>query len=168
MKKAIALLTLFGMVIFTQKEALAFDDNRLNLFVYISKDYMQIWARGGSLPEMFYKECKEGNTINLCVLRKESEEEPGEIETSRSVYDELAKVLSLIHNRFIDSPDVDEIIIAVDDDIATSIVLRVQHEAKAAGFSKIIVSESKLKVFPRSKPRLEDRTKIRGSLKKAL
>jgi hypothetical protein len=203
MKKAIVLLTLFSMVIFVQKEALAFEDNRLSLLVHISKDYLQIWAMGGYLPEMFYKECKEGNTINLCVLRKESEEYPGEIEMSvysksdsayidsnndfitklsdvspgsivstlaknsarklacgqsspgvedicingkpaislrpRSVYDELAWALTLIRLRFIDSHDVDEITIAVDDDIATSTILRVQHEAKSAGFFKIIV-----------------------------
>jgi hypothetical protein len=215
MKKAIALLTLFGMVIFTQKEALAGDHNRLELAMAISEDYpcLQIWAQGGLVSTIYYKECNKGNAIDLCVLRKEEEEEPGEIEMSvysksdsayidsnynfitklsdvnpgsvvstlaknsarklacgqsspgvedicingksaislrpLSFYDELARVLILIRNRFIDSPDVDEItIFTIEDEVITiSTMLRVQHEAKAAGFSKINLK----KLFPYGK-----------------
>ncbi|MDR0516576.1 MAG: hypothetical protein LBH25_05970, partial [Fibromonadaceae bacterium] len=57
-------------------------DNNLNLTVAISKDYLEIWARGGSLPKIFYKECNDGKKMNLCVLHKESEEDPGIIKMS--------------------------------------------------------------------------------------
>ena len=42
------------------------DDNALALTVAISKEYLEIWARGGSLPKVFFKEmwtfrCKSDN-----------------------------------------------------------------------------------------------------------
>jgi biopolymer transport protein ExbD len=55
----------------------------------------------------------------------------------RSIYDELAKLLIMIHNRFIDSPDADEIVIIAEDEIAVSKVFQVHHEARTAGFFKI-------------------------------
>jgi biopolymer transport protein ExbD len=115
------------------------DDQNLNLSVLISKDYFEIWARGGSLPMIFYKECKDGKTIKLCVLHRESEEDPGKIEIPiRSVYDELARLLVLIRKRFIDNPDVDEIIIFYEEDeIEISKVLQLHYEARIAGFSKV-------------------------------
>jgi len=176
-------------------------DNNLNLTVAISQEYLEIWARGGSLPKVFHKECHDGKTLNLCALHKESEEDPGKILMSvyskrdsayidsnnefieeinliqpgatvatlskyssrklacgqtapgvedictngklavtlrpRSAYDELAKTLIAIHNRFIDSPDAKEIRIVADYDIEISKVLKVHHEAKTAGFTKI-------------------------------
>jgi biopolymer transport protein ExbD len=61
----------------------------------------------------------------------------------RSVYDEFARLLVMIRNRFIDSPDIDEIIIFEDDEIAISKVLQLHHEARTAGFSKVRLAKLK-------------------------
>ena len=175
-------------------------DYALDLAVVISDKYIEIRARGGSLPKIFYKECLDGSTTKLCVLHKESEEDPGKIVMSvysksdsayldrnnefitelsavkpgaivktlaesslrklacgqsapgvedicidgnpaislrpRSAYDELAKTLIMIHNRFIDSPDIGKANILADDNLAIWKVLQVHHEARRAGFSK--------------------------------
>ncbi|MDR1812124.1 MAG: hypothetical protein LBQ87_04810 [Candidatus Fibromonas sp.] len=216
------------------------DEHALNLTVAISRDYVEIWARGGSLPKVFFKEmwtfrcksdndtitydpniissknppkCQDGSvldtgkfkysieTINLWALHKESEEDPGKILMSvysksdsayldgnnefitslgevkpganvatlsessgrrlacgqaaagvedicsdgkpavslrpRSAYDELAKSLIMIHNRFIDSPDADAIIVLADDDTAFDKIINVMDRARDAGFFKI-------------------------------
>jgi len=216
------------------------DDNALNLTVALSKEYIEIWARGGSLPKVFFKEmwtfrcrsdndtitydpntigesnppkCKDGSTldaekfkysietIGLWALHKESDEDPGKILMSvysksdsayldgnnefittldvvkqgatvatlaessarrlacgqssagvedmcvdgksavtlrpRSAYDELAKSLIMIHNRFIDSPDADNIIVLADDDTAFDKIISVMDRARDAGFFKI-------------------------------
>jgi len=217
------------------------DDNALNLTVALTKDYVEIWARGGSLPKVFFKEmwtfrckidndtitydpgtisessppkCQNGTvldadkykysieTIHLWTLLKESEEDPGKIQMSvysksdsayldgnnefitslgeirtgavvatlaessarklacgqtapgvedmcnsegkpaislrpRSAYDELAKTLIMIHNRFIDSPDADNIIVLADDDTAFDKIISVMDRARDAGFFKI-------------------------------
>jgi len=217
------------------------DDNALNLTVALTKDYVEIWARGGSLPKVFFKEmwtfrckidsdtitydpstisessppkCQNGTvldadkykysieTIHLWTLFKESEEDPGKIQMSvysksdsayldgnnefitslseirtgavvatlaessarklacgqtapgvedmcnsegkpaitlrpRSAYDELAKTLIMIHNRFIDSPDADNIIVLADDDTAFDKIISVMDRARDAGFFKI-------------------------------
>jgi TonB family protein len=55
----------------------------------------------------------------------------------RSAYDELAKTLIMIHNRFIDSPDADNITIVADDKISEKIIASVMDRAKMAGFYKI-------------------------------
>jgi biopolymer transport protein ExbD len=217
------------------------DDNALNLTVALSRDYVEIWARGGSLPKVFFREmwtfrcksdndtitydpktisssnppkCKDGSvldgekfkysieTIDLWALHKESEEDPGKILMSvysksdsayidpnnnefitshegiqpgatvatlaessarrlacgqsapgvedicvdgkrattfkpRSAYDELAKMLIMIHGRFIDSPDSDNIIVLADDDTAFDKIISVMDRARDAGFVKI-------------------------------
>jgi len=169
--------------------------------VAIFEEYLEIWARGGTLPKIFYKECHDGKTLDLCVLHKNSEEDSCEILMSvyskkdsvyldgnnafiddinlirpgatvatlalnsarklacgqttpgvedictngnlavtlrpRSAYDELARALISIHDRFIDSHDANETIIIADDDIDISKILKVHHEAKTAGFTKI-------------------------------
>lgn len=222
------------------------DDNALNLTVALTKDYVEIWARGGSLPKVFFKEawtfrckvdgdtityqniddlsatsppkCANGTvmdgekfkysieTIHLWALAKESEEDPGKILMSvysksdsayldgnnefietladiktgatvatlaessarrlacgqtapgvedicnsegkpaitlrpRSAYDELAKSLIAIHNRFIDSPDADNIIVVADDDTAFDKIISVMDRARDAGFFKINLSK---------------------------
>ncbi|MDR2582207.1 MAG: hypothetical protein LBC75_01860 [Fibromonadaceae bacterium] len=220
------------------------DDNALNLTVALSSGYVEIWARGGSLPKVFFKEmwtfrCKSDNdtitydpstigasnppkcqdgtvldaekfkysieTIHLWTLHKESEEDPGKIEMSvysrsdsayldgnnefiteksaaqpgstvatlsesssrrlacgqsavgvedicsdgklaitlrpRSAYDELAKSLIMIHNRFIDSPDADNIIVLADDDTAFDKIINIMDRARDAGFFKINLSK---------------------------
>jgi len=220
------------------------DDNALNLTVALSKDYIEIWARGGSLPKIFFKEmwtfrckgdgdtitydpnivsesnppkCQNGivldaekykysiETIHLWALHKESEEDPGKIlksvysindsayldlnnefiisltqtqpgtsvatlaessrrtleclppgavnrpgvenicsegkpaisERPRSAYDELAKLLIMLHAAFIDSPDSDNIIVLADDDTAFDKIISVMDRARDAGFVKI-------------------------------
>jgi len=55
----------------------------------------------------------------------------------RSAYDELAKLLIMIHNRFIDSPDANSIIILADDDIDISKIILTMQRAREAGFYKI-------------------------------
>jgi biopolymer transport protein ExbD len=217
------------------------DPNELALTVAISKEYLEIWARGGSLPKVFFREmwtfrcksdndtitynpstisaasppkCQDGSvldgekyvysieTIGLWTIHKESEEDPGIVEMSvysksdsayldgnndfitsltsistgatvatlaessnrklacrqsapgvedicdsegrpavtlrpRSAYDELAKTLIMIHNRFIDSPDADNIIVLADDDTAFDKIISVMDRAREAGFFKI-------------------------------
>jgi hypothetical protein len=137
------------------------DEQLLYLTVAISKDRLEIYARGGSLP-MFYKE--EG--ANLWALHKESEKDLGKIKMSedicsngksatcfklRSVYDELARHLIMIHNRFIDDPTVNEISIYFTDDLfadnldsldlawnkTLNKIVKIMDTAKAAGFYKI-------------------------------
>jgi len=221
------------------------DDNALNLTVALTKDYVEIWARGGSLPKVYFKEmwtfrckvdsdtitydpntlssssppkCQNGTvldsekykfsieTIHLWALHKESEEDPGKVLMSvysksdsayldgnnefietladirtgatvatlaesstrrlacgqtaagvedicnsegkpaitlrpRSAYDELAKSLIMIHNRFIDSPDADNIIVVADDDTAFDKIISVMDRARDAGFFKINLSK---------------------------
>jgi len=223
------------------------DDNALALTVAISREYLEIWARGGSLPKEFYKEmwtfrcksdndtviydpgifeydekgaaknppkCKDGKildgekfkysieTIELWSLLRTSEEDPGTLNKSvysksdsayldgnnefitdlsavkpgavvatlsesssrrlacgqsgpgvedicssdgklavtlrnRSAYDEIAKTLIMIHNRFIDSPDADNIIVLADDDTAFDKIIGIMDRARDAGFYKI-------------------------------
>jgi biopolymer transport protein ExbD len=222
------------------------DDNALNLTVALSRDYIEIWARGGSLPKIFFKEawtfrcksdndtityeprtiidekippkCKDGTvldmdkymysieTIHLWAIHKESEEDPGRVLMSvysksdsayidpnnnnfitslnevkpgstvatlaessarrlacgqsapgvedicvdgkpaisqrpRSAYDELAQLLIALHNRFIDSPDSDNIIVLADDDTAFDKIISVMDRARDSGFSKINLSK---------------------------
>lgn len=199
------------------------DDQALNLTVAISGDYVQIVARGGMLPMIFYKEmwtfrcksdndtitidpvalgsepakCRDGKeankydieTIHLWALEKQTEEDPGTLLTAlysdtdsayldannefvkdkngiqpgivlatlsessarritpevfpklsvrpRSAYDALAKELIQIHNRFIDAPDADNIIVLANDDTAFDKVVNVMDRAREAGFWKI-------------------------------
>ncbi|MCL2282894.1 MAG: hypothetical protein FWC26_06210 [Fibromonadales bacterium] len=216
------------------------DDNALNLTVALTRDYVEIWARGGSLPRVYFKEmwtfrckvdgdtityepstvssdnppkCQNGTmldaekykfsieTIHLWAIHKESEEDPGRVEMSvysksdsayldgnnefitslgdirdgsvvatlsesssrrlacgrtapgvedicidghpaitlrpRSAYDELAKSLIMIHSRFIDLPDADNIIVLADDDTAFDKIINVMDRARDAGFFKI-------------------------------
>jgi len=58
-------------------------------------------------------------------------------EDYRSAYDELAKVLVGIHNRFIDMADADNIIVLADDDVAFDKVIQVMDAAREAGFWNI-------------------------------
>jgi len=223
------------------------DDNALNLTVALAKGYVEIWARGGSLPKVFFKEmwtfrcksdgdtitydpstfeydadgvvknppkCQDGSvldaekfkysieTIDLWTLLRVSEEDPGTVQMSvysktdsaylnnenefitnlsevrpgatvatltesssrrlacgqsaagvedicnsegkpaitlkpRSAYDELAKTLIMIRNRFIDSPDADNIIVIADDDTAFDKIINLMDRARDAGFPKI-------------------------------
>jgi len=84
------------------------EEKYLNLYVGIYKDmgtykdYLEIGARGGTLPVIFYKECKDGKTIKLCTLRRESEEDPGKIEMSVYSISDSAYLDS--NNEFITEP----------------------------------------------------------------
>jgi len=89
----------------------SFEDNNLNLSVIVTEDYLEIWARGGSLPKLFHKDMQAN--------------------------DELARSLILIHNRFKDSPDSDSITISVVGDMKNSDITPIIQKAKAAGFVKI-------------------------------
>jgi len=223
------------------------DDQALNLTVALSKGYVEIWARGGSLPKVFFKEmwtfrcksdgdtitydpstfeydeaglvkdppkCQDGTvldaekfkysieTIDLWTLDRQTEEDPGTVMMSvysksdsaylnsendfitslsevrpgatvatltesssrrlacgqsapgvedmctsegkpavtlkpRSAYDELAKSLITIRNRFIDSPDADNIIVIANDDTAFDKIISIIDRARDAGFPKI-------------------------------
>jgi biopolymer transport protein ExbD len=207
------------------------DDQALNLTVAVTNDYLQIVARGGMLPMIFYKEmwtfrcksdndtitydprdlvdgggsqvpkCRDGKETNkyeieiihLWALQKESEEDQGKLLTSlysdtdsayldgnnefvadkngvkvgsvlatltessarkitaekfaklkvlpRSAYDELAKSLIGIHNRFIDAPDADNIIVLADDNAAFDKVIGVMDRSRDAGFWKISLAK---------------------------
>lgn len=206
------------------------DEQALNLTVAITDSYLQIVARGGMLPMIFYKEmwhfrcsdtdtitydpydlvdrggsqtpkCQDGTetnkykieTIHLWALDRKSEDDPGtllyslysdldsaylddngEFVTSkqgiqvgsrlstlqegsrreikpdayakmvvkpRSAYDELAKALGQIHNRFIDAPDADNIIVLADDHAAFDKIIGVMDRARDAGFYKISLAK---------------------------
>jgi len=116
-------------------------ENYLYLVVLFSTEDIEIVARGESLSKIFYEECQDGKTTKLCVLHKESEKDPGKIDMSVYAYDELAKSLIMIHNRFIDSPDIDEMVILPEDSMAIWKVLQLHREARTAGFSKINFSK---------------------------
>jgi hypothetical protein len=62
----------------------------------------------------------------------------------RSVYDELAKYLIMIHNRFIDSPDASKIIIDFGIDIDNNKIADVAERARNAGFSEISFAKGSL------------------------
>ncbi|NLB62973.1 MAG: biopolymer transporter ExbD [Fibrobacter sp.] len=207
------------------------DEQALNLTVAITDSYLQIVARGGMLPKIFYKEmwtfrcksdgdtitydpydlvdrggsqipkCRDGSetdkyeidVIHLWTLERTSEEDAGTILTSlysdtdsaylddnqefvpnkqgiqvgsrlstlaegsrreikpdvfnkmtvrpRSAYDELAKTLAQIHNRFIDAPDADNIIVLADDHAAFDKIIGVMDRARDAGFYKISLAK---------------------------
>jgi biopolymer transport protein ExbD len=204
------------------------DDQAINLTVAITPEYLQIVARGGMLPMVFYKEmwtyrcknedtvtysiddamktegevdCPDGSkadrydieTINLWNVIRTSEEDPGTLQTAlynendsafldgngefipdkkgitegtvlatlsessarkltgemisksktlpRSAYDELAKTLIGIHNRFIDAPDAENIIVLADDKIAFDKVINVMDRSRDAGFWKISLAK---------------------------
>jgi len=51
------------------------DEDYLNLTTAIGEDFIEIWARGGSLPKIFHNK-------EMQALWKESEEDPGKIEMS--------------------------------------------------------------------------------------
>jgi biopolymer transport protein ExbD len=173
----------------------------LDLAVILTDSYIEIWARGGALPKIFFNDYKFKETTDLWVLRKEKEKDPGIIEMSvysksdsayldennnfitslasvvtgsvvatlaknsqrrlvcglsgpgvedicvdgksvvtlrpRSAYDELAKLLIMIHNRFIDSPDSDNITILANDNTEISKIILLMHRARTAGFTEI-------------------------------
>jgi biopolymer transport protein ExbD len=66
-----------------------------------------------------------------------SDGKPAIVLKPRSAYDELAKLLIETHNRFIDSPDADNIIIIADDDTAFDKIIGIMDRARDAGFPKI-------------------------------
>jgi len=138
--------------------------NALNLTLGLGSDYIEIWTHGGRLPRIFFKEmwtfrCKSDNdTITHDPMIVSASNPPKcqdgtvldaenfleSIETiqlwtseKNSAYDELAKSLIMIHNRFIDSPDSDNITILPDDDMAFDKIINVMDRAHNAGFFKI-------------------------------
>jgi len=88
------------------------DENGLKLSVGIYKDYFEIWAGGNSLPKIPIV-----NPIDF-------------------TYEELARDLAEIRNRFINSPDIDKIIIFGEDNMRVLNVFQAMHVAETAGFSK--------------------------------
>jgi biopolymer transport protein ExbD len=212
------------------------DDQAINLTVAIAADsekgeqYLQIVARGGMLPMIFYSEmwkfrcksngdtityapskvikgdeveadCPDGTKANqydiddimVWTIQKETEDDAGKLrfalyskndsvyvdgnnnfledkadfqpgkvfatlkessnrkidaEMAREVkrfplsaYDALAKELIGIHNRFIDAPDAEQIIILANDDVAFDKVIKVMDRARDAGFYKISLAK---------------------------
>jgi hypothetical protein len=151
MKKTLAIALLFLIFSCTKKmlaeKETVVEERNLDLGLLINENYFEIWAYGGSLPKIFYKE--EGE--NLWVLHRESEDDPGKIEY-RSAYEELAEWLFKIHKRFDSSPDINQIIIAPEKDVLFSKtgenkIINVAKTAVNAGFLKfrpfIWKSESK-------------------------
>ena len=88
------------------------DENNLKLSVGIYKDYFEIWAGGNSLPKI-----PVVKPINF-------------------TYEELASTLAEVRNRFINSPDIDKIIIFGEDNMKILNIIQAMHVAEAAGFSK--------------------------------
>ncbi len=199
------------------------DDQTLALTVAITDSYLEIWARGGSLPKVFAKEmidyrcksdlenhridpavtpydqvkCENGQAatiydrevINMFSVARATEDDPGTLQKAvynandsayfdangqfltdksqlkvggvyrtldqentirvdptkfndarvdfRSAYDELALVLIDIHNKFVDMPDADNIIILADDKVVFDKVIQVMDVARESGFYNI-------------------------------
>jgi len=88
------------------------NENCLKLTLMINKEYFEIWANGNSLPKI-----PVVNPID-------------------STYSELKKALTPLRSRFINSPDVDEIIIVANGDMEISYIIQAMHIAGTVGFSK--------------------------------
>jgi len=88
------------------------NENCLKLTLAINKEYFEIWANGSSLPKILVV-----NPID-------------------STYGELAKTLAQLRSRFIDSPDIDKIVIVANGDMEISYVIQAMHIAETVGFSK--------------------------------
>ena len=88
------------------------DENSLKLNVGIYKDYFEIWAGGNSLSRIPV------------------------VKPIYFTYEELAKTLAEIRNSFINSPDIDKIIIFGEDNMRISNIIQAMQVAEAAGFSK--------------------------------
>ena len=92
------------------------DDNNLNLAIIVSNNYLEMWLRGGFMPKLFF------NDMN--------------------VYEELANSLTMIHDRFIDSPDFDKIIIVFTNNmVSDEIFTNIMDKVKEAGFLKISLAK---------------------------
>jgi hypothetical protein len=108
------------------------NDNNLNLTVIISKEYFEIRTRGGSLPKI-----------------------------SLNDYDELANVLAMIHDRFIDGPDADSImILVIDDNTLFDKVSIVTDRVVTAGFSVINIAKiegEELRKYENEQKKLEEK-----------
>jgi len=94
----------------SQPKARKNTSNDLNLTIAMSEDYIEFWARGGSLPRIPF---------------------------NQSVYDELENALAEISDKFADSPDADNVIIVADDAMKISSVIQAMRIARTNGFTKI-------------------------------
>jgi len=88
------------------------NENCLRLTLFIGEEYFEIWTNGDSLPKI-----PVVNPID-------------------STYSELKKALTPLRSRFINSPDVDEIIIVAYDYMEISRIIQVMHVVGTVGFSK--------------------------------
>lgn len=81
-------------------------------------------------------------TLKESSQRKISPQDYQEASTRRlSAYDELAKTLIGIHNRFIDAPDADKITIAASDEVAFDKIIKTMDRAREAGFWQISLAK---------------------------
>jgi len=87
-------------------------NNCLKLTVGIYKDYFEIWAGGSSLPKIHI------------------------VNPIRFTYEELAMNLADVRSRFINCPDIDEIIIFGEDDTKILNIIQAMHVADTIGFNK--------------------------------
>lgn len=58
-----------------------------------------------------------------------------------SAYDELQVRLSAIKERFSDTPDADDIIIAAEDNVAYDKIVQIMDQAREAGFGNVMISK---------------------------
>jgi len=108
--------------IYTPTKRTAHNDD-LNLMISMAKDYIEIWAKGGVLPKIFYEEYKD---------------------STHSAYDELAKTLKMVRDRFIDAPDANNVSVIPDQDTDVSKVILLLNRAKTAGFTNITLAMVKM------------------------
>jgi len=88
------------------------NENCLKLTLGIYEDYFEIWAGGSSLPRISV------------------------VDPIDSTYSELAKMLAEVRNRFINSLDIDKIVIIGEDDTKISNIIQAMHVAETIGFNK--------------------------------
>ncbi len=101
-----------------------------NLEFYTSKSQLH--------PGMAVQTLRENSVRKLGSAAGPAVDDFGAVyEDWRSAYDELAKVLVGIHNRFIDLPDADNIIVFAGDEIPFDKIIQVMDAARESGFWNI-------------------------------
>jgi biopolymer transport protein ExbD len=103
----------FYKIVFPEPYLMPDDNGNLDLAIDIDDDYFEIWARGGTLPKMFFNE----NLDSSC--------------------NELSSALIKIHNRFGNSPFYVLEDIHAHKDIKISFVILAIHSLRSAGFTQI-------------------------------
>jgi len=105
---------------------------------YVDGEQNFITSKSMLKPGMTVQTLREGSARKLGTQTGPNVDDLNSVyEDWRSAYDELAKVLVGIHNRFIDLPDADNIIIVADDAIPFDKIVQTMDAARESGFWNI-------------------------------